>query len=145
VRGIRSQLDALRASSRRPKDPKMLQLGVQYDDLKHNLGEARTRLSKLQDQEVQMSVAEKMEKGGNLLRLVVHDPASLPGSPMQSRRRRTAMGGLFLAIVLAAGTAFARSITSDRLFDRQDVTNLAGAPVLAVVPALPKKVRGRRG
>jgi succinoglycan biosynthesis transport protein ExoP len=144
VRGIRSQLDALRASSRRPKDPKMLQLGVQYDDLRHNLGEARTRLSKLQDQEVQMSVAEKMEKGGNLLRLVVHDPASLPGSPMQSRRRRTAMGGLFLAIVLAAGTAFARSITSDRLFDRQDIANLAGVPVLAVIPALPKP-RGRRG
>ncbi len=144
ARAIRGQIDALRASSRRPKDPKTLQLGVQYDDLRHNLGEARTRLSKLQDQEVEMSVAEKMEKSGNLLRLVVHDPASLPGSPMQSRRRRTAMGGLFLAIVLAAGTAFARSITSDRMFDRHDVVNLAGAPVLAVVPALPKR-RGSRG
>ena len=96
---MRAQLDALRGSARRPKDPKTLQLGVQYDDLRHTLNEARTRLSRLQDQLVQMSVAEKMEKSGNLLHLMVNDPASLPGSPMQSRRRRVAMGGLFLACV----------------------------------------------
>jgi phage shock protein A len=145
ARMLRAQIDSMRASVRKPKDPKTLQLGVQYDDLRHNLGEARERLSKLQDQEVQMSVAEKMEKSGNLLRLTVHDPASLPGSPMQSRRRRTAMGGLFLACVLAAGTAFGRAMTSDRLFDRNDIINLAGASVLTVVPAVPKSLRGNRG
>jgi polysaccharide biosynthesis transport protein len=143
VRSIRAQLDALRSASRRPKDPKTLQLGVQYDDLKHNLAEARQRLTRIQDQEVQMSVAEKMEKSGNLLNLTVHDPASLPGSPMQSRRRRTAMGGLFVAILLAAGTALARALTSDKLFDRHDIANMTGAPVLAIVPALPKRARGR--
>ncbi|HEY0710045.1 MAG TPA: hypothetical protein VGG33_24755, partial [Polyangia bacterium] len=145
ARLIRAQIDSMRASVRKPKDPKTLQLGVQYDDLRHNLSEARERLSKLQDQEVQMSVAEKMEKSGNLLQLTVHDPATLPGSPMQSRRRRTAMGGLFLACVLAAGTAFGRAMTSDRLFDRNDVLNLSGAPVLTVVPAVPKRLRGNRG
>ncbi len=144
VRSLRAQLDALRSSGRRPKDPRTLQLGVQYDDLRHQLNEARERLSKIQDQEVEMQVAEKLAKSGNLLALSIHDPASLPGSPMQSRRRRTAMGGLFIACVLAAAAALARALTSDRLFDRHDVINLAGAPVLTVIPALPQR-RGHRG
>jgi capsular polysaccharide biosynthesis protein len=100
-------------------------------------------VSSLENEKVQASVMEKMDSSGNFERLRVHDPATLPGSPLQSRRRRVAMGGFFLACVLAAGTAFGRAMVSDRIFDRTDVAHLAGVPVLASIPPVPKRWRNQ--
>jgi capsular polysaccharide biosynthesis protein len=52
------------------------------------------------------------------------------------------MGGFMLACLVAVGTALGRAMMSDRIFDRNDVVNLGGAPVLAVVPPVPKRLRG---
>ena len=82
-----------------------------------------------------------METSGNLLKLTIHDPATLPGSPLQSRRRRSAMVGFVIACMLAAGAALARAAASDRIFDRMDVLQLGGANVLAVVPPVPRRFR----
>jgi uncharacterized protein involved in exopolysaccharide biosynthesis len=131
------------ASSRRiNRNPRTLQLEVQLQALRNNLEEARKRQSTVQNEKMQTNVIEKLDSSGSYLRLRVHDPATLPGSPLQSRRRRIAMGGFALACLLAAGTALSRAMMSDRLFDRTDIAQLAGAGVLAVIPPVPKRMRG---
>lgn len=147
IKELEGRLSELRTASRsrRTKDPKTLQLEVQLQDLRHNLDEARDRLSKLEDQQVQANVMEKMESSGNLMHLGVHDPASMPGTPMQSRRRRIAMGGFFLACLLGVGMALGRAMVSDRIFDRTDIMQLAGVGVLTVVPVIPKRLRRSGG
>ena len=144
IKAVESKLAEIRSVSvrRRSRDPRLLQLEVQLQDLRHNLEEARKRLSAVENEKVQASVMEQMNSSGNLLRLRVHDPATLPGAPLQSRRRRVAMGGFVLAFLVAGGLAFGRAMTSDRIFDRTDMTNLAGAHVLAVIPPVPKRLRG---
>jgi polysaccharide biosynthesis transport protein len=144
IKAMETKLAEMRSVStrRRSRDPRALQAEVQLQDLRHNLEEARKRLSAVESEKVQASVMEKMDSTGNFLRLRIHDPATLAGSPMQSRRRRFAMGGFMLACLVAMGTALGRAMMSDRIFDRNDVVNLGGAPVLAVVPPVPKRLRG---
>jgi uncharacterized protein involved in exopolysaccharide biosynthesis len=144
IKAVETKLSEIRSASvrRRSRDPKLLQLDVQLQDLRHNLEEARKRLSGVENEKVQASVMEKMDSTGNFMRLRIHDPATLAGSPLQSRRRRIAMGGFVLACLVAVGTALGRAMLSDRIFDRSDVINLGGAPVLAVIPPVPRRLRG---
>ena len=144
IKAMEGKLADMRFASnrRRTRDPRALQGEVQLQHLRHNLEEARKRLSAVENERVQATVMEKMDSSGNFLRLRIHDPATLAGSPLQSRRRRFAMGGFMLACLLAVGTALGRAMVSDRIFDRSDVTTLGGAPVLAVVPPVPKRLRG---
>jgi hypothetical protein len=144
IKAMETKLAEMRSVStrRRSRDPRALQMEVQLQDLRHNLEEARKRLSAVENEKVQATVMEKMDSTGNFLRLRIHDPATLAGSPLQSRRRRFAMGGFMLACLVAVGTALGRAMMSDRIFDRNDVVNLGGAPVLAVVPPVPKRLRG---
>lgn len=143
IKAVESKLSEIRSASsrRRSRDPRALQHEVQLQDLRHNLEEARKRLSLVENEKVQASVMEQMDSTGNFLRLRIHDPATLAGSPLVSRRRRIAMGGFVLACLLAVGTALGRAMVSDRIFDRTDVMNLGGAPVLAVIPPVPKRLR----
>ena len=143
IRALEAKLSGIRSASRtrRNRDPRTLQLEVQLQDLRHNLEEARKRMSTLEAEKMQASVLEKMDSSGGYLKLRIHDPATLPGSPLQSRRRRVAMGGFVLACLLAAGMAYGRAMVSDRIFDRTDVAHLAGVPVLATIPAVPKRFR----
>jgi hypothetical protein len=144
IKAMETKLAEMRSVStrRRSRDPRALQAEVQLQDLRHNLEEARKRLSAVESEKVQASVMEKMDSTGNFLRLRIHDPATLAGAPLQSRRRRFAMGGFMLACLIAVGTAFGRAMISDRIFDRNDVLNLGGAPVLTVVPPVPRRLRG---
>ena len=144
IKAMEAKLAEMRSVStrRRSRDPRALQAEVQLQDLRHNLEEARKRLSAVESEKVQASVMEKMDSTGNFLRLRIHDPATLAGAPLQSRRRRFAMGGFMLACLIALGTAFGRAMISDRIFDRNDVLNLGGAPVLTVIPPVPKRLRG---
>jgi uncharacterized protein involved in exopolysaccharide biosynthesis len=144
IKAMETKLSEMRSVStrRRSRDPRALQAEVQLQDLRHNLEEARKRLSAVESEKVQASVMEKMDSTGNFLRLRIHDPATMAGAPLQSRRRRFAMGGFMLACLIGLGTAFGRAMISDRIFDRNDVLNLGGAPVLTVVPPVPKRLRG---
>jgi uncharacterized protein involved in exopolysaccharide biosynthesis len=125
--------------SRYRRDPRLLQLAVQLQRLRQDLAESRERMARLEDQHLQARVVEKMETQGNLMRLRVLDPATLPGSPMQSRRRRIALAGFFISCLLGSGVAFGRASASDRVFDRDDVAHLTGVGVLTVVPRATRK------
>jgi uncharacterized protein involved in exopolysaccharide biosynthesis len=139
---LTEQLSSMRVQ-RSPlrRSPKLLQLEVPLNSLREQLSQSRERLSKLDDRRLKLGVQETMETSGNLLKLTIHDPATLPGSPLQSRRRRSAMVGFAIACMLAAGAALARAAASDRIFDRMDVLQLGGANVLAVVPPVPRRFR----
>jgi uncharacterized protein involved in exopolysaccharide biosynthesis len=145
IRELEGRIGRMRvaARSRLRRDPVTLQLAVQLGRLRADLGEARERMSKLEDQRSQARVVEKMETSGSLMSLKVLDPATVPGSPLQSRRRRIALAGLAIACLLAAGTAFGRAALSDRVFDRDDVLQFTGVGVLTVVPRLARG--GARG
>jgi uncharacterized protein involved in exopolysaccharide biosynthesis len=138
IQDLESRIGRMRSAARRGnrRDPVTLQLAVQLQRLRGDLGESRERLSRLEDQQLQARVVEKMATTGNLLRLRVLDPATLPGSPMQSRRRRIALAGFAVAFLLAAGTAFGRAALSDRIYDRDDILQFTGVSVLTVVPRL---------
>ena len=82
-----------------------------------------------------------METSGNLLKLNIHDPATLPGSPLQSRRRRAAMVGFAIACMLAAGAALAKAAVQRPHLRSLGLAHLAGANVLAVVPPVPRRFR----
>jgi uncharacterized protein involved in exopolysaccharide biosynthesis len=147
IKDIEGRVNRMRTATRNRnrRDPKALQQEVQLGRLRHDLEESRKRLSQLEEQQLQVTVVEKMETGGGLLRLTVLDPASLPGTPLQSRRRRIALVGMALAGLLAAGAAMARAMTNDRLFDRADLAQLANVGVLAVVPRIPRGLRRSDG
>jgi uncharacterized protein involved in exopolysaccharide biosynthesis len=142
IASVNDQLNQLRAQRGvRTKNPKLLQLEVQMGSLKEALNQSRERLGKAQDRKVLLGAQADMETSGNTLKLYVHDPATLPGSPLQSRRRRSAMVGFVIACMLAAGSALGRAAASDRIFDRMDIAQLAGANVLAVIPPVPRRFR----
>jgi uncharacterized protein involved in exopolysaccharide biosynthesis len=142
IQALNSQLTQVRmARSPRGRSPKLLQLEVAMGSLREQLSQARERLNKIEDKRLKLGVQEQMETSGNLLKLVIHDPATLPGSPLQSRRRRSAMVGFVIACMLAAGAALGRATASDRIFDKMDVVQLGGANVLAVVPPVPRRFR----
>jgi uncharacterized protein involved in exopolysaccharide biosynthesis len=143
IKALEGRLREINAASSRRinRNPRTLQLEVQLQALRNNLEESRKRMATVQNEKMQTNVIEKLDSSGSYLQLRVHDPATLPGSPLQSRRRRVAMGGFVLACLLAAGTALARAMMSDRLFDRTDIAQLAGAGVLAVIPPVPKRMR----
>jgi hypothetical protein len=142
IQSLTDQLMQLRVQrSPRSRSPKLLQLEVPLNSLREQLAQSRERLNKLEDRRLKLGVQEQMETSGNLLKLTIHDPATLPGSPLQSRRRRAAMVGFAVACMLAAGAALARAAASDRIFDRMDVVQLGGANVLAVVPPVPRRFR----
>lgn len=149
IRDIEGRMFAMRASNRervkRSRDPRLLQMAIELERLRHELGESREALSRAEDQAMQADVLKMMATKGEVLRLKILDEPSLPGSPVQSRRRRTAMLGLALSCLLAAGLALGRAMTSDRIFDRADLVHLAGANVLVVVPRVPKSIRRTSG
>jgi uncharacterized protein involved in exopolysaccharide biosynthesis len=142
INSLSAQLTQMSMSrTPRGRSPKLLQLEVAMGSLREQLAQARERLNKIEDKRLKLGVQEQMETSGNLLKLVIHDPATLPGSPLQSRRRRSAMVGFVIACMLAAGAALGRATASDRIFDKMDVVQLGGANVLAVVPAVPRRFR----
>jgi uncharacterized protein involved in exopolysaccharide biosynthesis len=142
IAALNDQLAGMRANrSARTRNPKLLQLEVQLNSLRDQLAQARERLGKIEEKRLQLGVQETMETSGNLLKLNIHDPATLPGSPLQSRRRRAAMIGFVIACMLAAGAALGKAASSDRIFDRMDIAHLAGANVLTVVPPVPRRFR----
>jgi polysaccharide biosynthesis transport protein len=140
---LEAQINQLRAAERaaRNLDPRKRQLAVQLEGLREGLQNGRNRLSVVRDQELRAEAIERMEKSESLPRLSAVDLGSLPGGPLQSRRRRIALGGTLLAATLAMTLALARAVLSDRLFDPTDIAHLAGAGVLAVVPAVPGRHR----
>jgi capsular exopolysaccharide synthesis family protein len=73
----------------------------------------------------------------------VIQPAELPTGPSQPNHRIDGALGLMAGIAIAAGYALVRDRLDERVRNRSDLEEATGAPVLAIVPRVPK--RRRRG
>lgn len=133
---IASSRSAGRGSAARGRRSKQLvaPLQVEYQSLRHMLDEARERLSRLEEQQFQAEMLEKMQTDEGVGLLTVLDPAYLPAAPESNRRFRVWLVGGALSLLLGALAAFLRALSSDVIHDRNDVECLTGASVLAVVP-----------
>jgi succinoglycan biosynthesis transport protein ExoP len=120
-----------------------LEVSVMFESLRHDLEQTRARLAGLQDKQFQADLAAKVETSGELGQLAVLDPASRPGLPVVDVRKKVAIGGVVLALLLGAGAAAWRARRDDRIHDSADAEWLAGKPVLVLLP--PPPTPGRRG
>lgn len=91
-----------------------------------------SRIAVLEQQLVQLSPPGRLQVGQ-----VVED-ADLPLSPASPNHAVNGVLGLLLGLALGVGAAFLRERLDDRVRGRSDLEKYAGAPVLAVVPAIPE-------
>jgi hypothetical protein len=133
---------ALRAGQdgRRP-DPKVLQAEVQLQGLRHAVEESRTRLGRIEDQALQIGLVEKMEGNQSAGTLTLYERAYRPSAPSSNRKKKVALLGGLVVVMLACGTALARAVTDDRLFDGADVAFLTPVEVLAAVPRAGQRIQ----
>jgi uncharacterized protein involved in exopolysaccharide biosynthesis len=144
VAALERQMAQLRRA--RPGVPRVtrqeLEVSVMYESLRHDLEQTRARLGGLQDKQFQAELATKLETNSELGQLAVLDPASRPGLPIIDVRKKVAIGGVVLALLLAFGAAVWRARRDDRIHDLEDAEWLGGKPVLVLLPAPPRD-RGR--
>lgn len=144
VTAIEEQIARLRksyaATGRRPSR-QALQLEVTLEGLRHDLEQARARLAGLEDKQFQAALVAKLETNGEMGQLAVLDPASRPGLPFTDVRKKVALAGFVLALLLAAAAAVLRARTDDQIRDRLDAQWAIGKPVLALVATPPSASR----
>jgi uncharacterized protein involved in exopolysaccharide biosynthesis len=131
------QTGASRARSR-----KAMELELQVGGMRFELNQARERLSRLEDQQVQASLRQRLESTGGTGRLQVLSPAYMPAVPESKRKQKVGLAGLAASLLLAIGAALVRAVSDDRIFDRKDAELMTGVAVLAVVPKM--KLRSGR-
>lgn len=123
-----------RGNARGRRNKELAPLQVQYQSLRHITEDVRERLSRLEEQQFQAEMLEKMQTGEGIGLLTILDPAYRPAAPEVNRGLRVAMAGIGASVMLGAFVAFLRALISDKVRDRRDVEWLAGASVLAVIP-----------
>ncbi len=125
-----------RGSAARDRRSKQLvaPLQVQYQSLRHMMDDARDRFSRLEEQQFQAEMLEKMQTDEGVGMLTVLDPAFLPAAPESNRRFRVMLIGFVLSGLLGLLAAVLRGLWSDVIHDQRDAEWLAGASVLAVIP-----------
>jgi succinoglycan biosynthesis transport protein ExoP len=119
-----------------------LEVSVNFESMRHDLEQARARLAALEDKQFQAGLATKLETSSEIGQLAVLDPASRPGLPFLDVRKKVAIGGGVVALILALLAAGLRARSDDRIHDRADAEWLAGKPVLVLLPPAPR-TRGR--
>jgi uncharacterized protein involved in exopolysaccharide biosynthesis len=118
-----------------------LEASVAFESLRHELEQARARLGNLDDKQFQSGLAAKLDTDASIGQLAVLDPASRPGLPIVDVRKKVAIAGLVVALLLGAGVAAWRARKDDRIHDRVDAEWLSGKPVLVLLPAPPRPSR----
>jgi uncharacterized protein involved in exopolysaccharide biosynthesis len=118
-----------------------LEASVTFESLRHELEQARARLANLDDKQFQTGLAAKLDTDASIGQLAVLDPASRPGLPVVDARKKTAIGGLLVSLLLGMGAAAWRARNDDRIHDRIDAEWLSGKPVLVLLPAPPRPSR----
>jgi uncharacterized protein involved in exopolysaccharide biosynthesis len=114
---------------------RQLEVSVMFESLRHELEQARSRLAGLEDKQFQAGFEAKLETSSEIGQLAILDPASRPGLPLIDVRKKVAIGGVFLALLLAVGAAVLRARADDRIHDSADAEWLGGKPVLVLLPA----------
>jgi uncharacterized protein involved in exopolysaccharide biosynthesis len=130
-----------RASSVGRPSRQQLEVSVMFESLRHELEQARVRLAGLEDKQFQAGLAAKVETSAEIGQLAVLDPASRPGLPLIDVRKKVAIGGVLLALLLAVGAAALRARSDDRIHDTADAEWLGGKPVLVLLPPPPRARR----
>lgn len=64
----------------------------------------------------------------------IASPATVPGSPVRPRPSLYLAGGLILSLLLALAAALLRDSLDKRIRDEDEISRIAGAPVLARIP-----------
>jgi uncharacterized protein involved in exopolysaccharide biosynthesis len=134
---MEQQLARLRRSSRssgRQVSSRALRAEVELQSLRHELDQARERLSGLEEKQLEAQLTARMETDSEAGQLGILDPASRPGLPVVDVRKKATLGGVAVSVLLALGVALLRARTDDRVHDRRDAQWLAGQPVLAAIP-----------
>src|SRR6185369_14715760 len=101
----------------------------------------RGRLAGMEDKQFQAGLAAKLETSSEIGQLAILDPASRPGLPLIDVRKKVAIAGVFLSLLLAVGAAVLRARADDRIHDTADAEWLGGKPVLVLLPAPPRERR----
>lgn len=134
-----------RASAGTRTSPRQLGVSVMFESLRHDLEQARGRLAGLDDKQFQAALAANLETNSEIGQLAILDPATRPGLPLVDVRKKVAIGGIVLALLLAMGAAALRGRSDDRIHDRDDAEWLGGKPVLVLLPAPPRERSGTHG
>jgi uncharacterized protein involved in exopolysaccharide biosynthesis len=130
-----------RASAGSRPTRQQLEVSVLFESMRHDLEQARGRLAGLEDKQFQAGMAAKLETSSDIGQLAILDPASRPGLPLVDVRKKTAIAGILLALVLAAAAAVLRGRGDDRIHDSDDAEWLTGKPVLVLLPPPPRERR----
>jgi uncharacterized protein involved in exopolysaccharide biosynthesis len=120
---------------------RQLEVTVMFESMRHELEQARGRLAGLEDKQFQVGMAAKLESSSEIGQLAILDPASRPGLPQIDVRKKVAIAGAVLALLLAFGAALLRARADDRIHDSTDAEWLGGKPVLVLLPAPPRERR----
>jgi uncharacterized protein involved in exopolysaccharide biosynthesis len=134
-----------RASSGSRPSRQQLTVSVMFESLRHELEQARSRLAGLENQQFQAGLVANMETNSEIGQLAILDPASRPGLPLVDVRKKVGLGGIVLALLLAAGAALLRARGDDRIHSRDDAEWLGGKPVLVLLPPPPHERSGTHG
>ncbi len=95
----------------------------------------------LKDKYESLQILESMQNGG----FTQVQTAYAPSAPFSPRPVRTGMLALFAGLVLGIGLAFLLDYLDKRVKDTKVLEQVSGLPVLAVVPAVGGRWRGRPG
>jgi len=87
----------------------------------------------LKEQLAQMQVSGSVDTGA----VVLVTPAQTPVSPSSPKPVQDALLGLAAGLALGLGAAFLRDSFDDRLTSKEATEHAGGAPVLAMIPAVP--------
>jgi capsular polysaccharide biosynthesis protein len=124
----------------------IINVETEWARLSREQARTRQRLADLEAKVFRAEIAAESEEGGYAAQIAVLDPAYKPTAPSSMARSRMAMAGFFVSFLLGIALAAARGIMlDDRVYDAEDIERLGLAPVLAVVPAMPRRLRRRRG
>ena len=113
-----------------------LTLEPAYKELTRAYQTAQAVYNDLLKQKNESGLATGREQGPPSERLIVMDPANLPGSPTFPNRPLFALGGLGAGLVVGLFIAWVLEMRDKSLRNEKDVEACLGLPTLAVVPSL---------
>ncbi len=106
-------------------------LTLKLNGLNAQLSDQRTRLNEF--------ISPRDLRVGEVIQ-----PAGLPSSPAGPDRNKAALLGVFVGLSLGIGLAFLRDRVDQRVRGREDLESRAGAPVMAIIPHVPRRKGGTK-
>ncbi|SMC26731.1 Uncharacterized protein involved in exopolysaccharide biosynthesis [Desulfacinum hydrothermale DSM 13146] len=122
----------------------MPEVAKTYNSLETDLQLAKAHYQELQEKFLAAKVSQSMEEDRLGETFEVIEPAYLPGKPARPNRLAIVLVGIVLGLGLAMGLTALREFSDPRLYDREDLEQAAGMPVLSLIPTLETEEDRRR-